>query len=69
MQWESRQLTENDNSDGEQFRSLKCGYEVNTGYNAAKNIGIRYARKQKHSLHSSPTLGSGDASKDVRLNG
>jgi len=42
---------------------------VNADYNAAKNIGIRYARKQKHRLRSSPTSAGGDAPVDVRVNG
>jgi len=62
-------FTHEDNRDGEQFCCLKCGYEVNADYNAAKNVGIRYAWKQKHSLRSSPKSTSGDAQVDVRLNG
>ena len=62
-------FTHEDNRDGEQFCCLKCGYEVNADYNAAKNVGIRYARKQKHSLRSSPKSTGGDAPVDVRLNG
>ena len=62
-------FTHDDNRSGEQFCCLKCEYEVNADYNAAKNVGIRYARKQKHRLRSSPTSGSGDAPVDVRVNG
>ncbi|WP_049934466.1 RNA-guided endonuclease InsQ/TnpB family protein [Haloplanus natans] len=62
-------FTHEDNRDGEHFECQKCGYEVNADYNAAKNIGVRYARKQIHRLRSSPTSGSGDARVDVRLNG
>ena len=54
-------FTHDDNRHGEQFRCQKCGYEVNADYNAAKNIGIRYARKRTHSLRSSPTSGNADA--------
>jgi IS605 OrfB family transposase len=54
-------FTHEDNRDGEDFECQKCGYEVNADYNAAKNIGVRYARKQIHRLRSSPTSGSGDA--------
>lgn len=62
-------FTHESNRDGEQFCCLKCGYEVNADYNAAKNIGVRYARKQQHKLRSSPKSGGGDAPVDVRLNG
>ena len=62
-------FTHKDNRHGEQFECQKCGYEVNADYNAAKNIGLRYARKRQHRLCSSPKSGSGDAPVDVRLNG
>ncbi len=62
-------FTHESNRDGEHFCCLKCGYEVNADYNAAKNIGVRYARKRQHKLRSSPKSGSGDAPVDVRLNG
>ncbi|MBP1986184.1 RNA-guided endonuclease InsQ/TnpB family protein [Halolamina salifodinae] len=62
-------FTHPDNRHGEHFCCQKCGYEVNADYNAAKNIGTRYARKQHHKLRSSPTSGSGDAPVDVRVNG
>ena len=38
-------FTHDNNRDGEQLECQKCGYEVNADYNAAKNIGVRYARK------------------------
>ncbi len=62
-------FTHEDNRHGEHFECQKCGYKVNADYNAAKNVGLRCARKQKHRLRSSPTSGSGDALVDVRLNG
>ena len=62
-------FTHDGNRHGEQFECQKCGYEVNADYNAAKNIGVRYARKRQHKLRSSPTSGSGDAQVDVRVNG
>jgi IS605 OrfB family transposase len=62
-------FTHEDNRDGEQFKCLKCGYEVNADYNGAKNIALRYMRKRTHSLRSSPKSGSGDAPVDVRING
>ncbi|MFH5802157.1 RNA-guided endonuclease InsQ/TnpB family protein [Haladaptatus sp. CMAA 1911] len=57
------------NRDGEHFHCQKCGYEVNADYNAAKNIGLRYARKRHHRLRSSSTSGSVDAPVNVRVNG
>ncbi len=62
-------FTHESNRDGEHFHCQKCGYEVNADYNAAKNIGLRYARKRHHRLRSSPTSGSGDAQVGVRING
>ncbi|WP_123620658.1 RNA-guided endonuclease TnpB family protein [Halorubrum sp. CSM-61] len=62
-------FTHESNRDCEHFECQKCGYKVNADYNAAKNIGVRYARKQEHSLRSSPKSGSGDAPVDVRVNG
>ena len=62
-------FTHDDNRHGEHFACQKCGYEVNADYNAAKNIGLRYARKRIHRLRSSPTSGDGDAPVNVRING
>ena len=62
-------FTHEDNRHGEQFHCQKCGYEVNADYNGAKNIALRYARKRRHKLRSSPTSGGGDAQVDVRVNG
>jgi IS605 OrfB family transposase len=62
-------FTHTDNRHGEHFECQKCGYTVNADYNAAKNIGTRYARKRTHSLRSSPKSENGDAPVDVRLNG
>ena len=62
-------FTHDDNRHGEHFCCQKCGYEVNADYNAAKNIGLRYARKRTHRLRSSPKSGGGDAEVDLRVNG
>ena len=62
-------FTHEDNRDGEQFKCLKCGYEINADYNGAKNVGLRYMRKRHHRLRSSPTSGSADAPVDVRIHG
>lgn len=37
-------LTHPDNRDGKQFECLKCGYELNADYNAAKNVAMQYVR-------------------------
>jgi putative transposase len=46
-----RGCTHEDNRDDKQFECQSCGYEVNAGYNAAKNIANRYCeyihREQK----------------------
>jgi IS605 OrfB family transposase len=62
-------FTHEDNRNGGHFECCKCGYAVNADYNAAKNIGLRYARKRRHRLRSSPKPGSADAPVDVRVNG
>jgi putative transposase len=61
-------FTHEDNRDGEHFCCLDCGYELHADYNAAKNIGLRYARNEYHRLRSSQTSSGGDAPVDVRLN-
>ena len=62
-------FTHERNRDGEHFHCQKCGYEVNADYNAAKNIGLRYARRRHHRLRSSPMSRNADAPVDVRVNG
>ena len=54
-------FTHPDNRDGEEFECLKCGYENHADYNAAKNIGLRYLRRNQ-------TGGDGGAPLGVRLN-
>ena len=49
------------NRDGEEFACLKCGYENHADYNAAKNIGLRYLRRNQ-------TEDGGGAPVSVRLN-
>ncbi|QPV63627.1 transposase [Halosimplex litoreum] len=39
--------TDPDNRDGEDFECLKCSYENHADYNAAKNIGLRYLRRDQ----------------------
>ncbi|WP_299236417.1 RNA-guided endonuclease InsQ/TnpB family protein [Natronomonas sp.] len=40
-------FTHPDNREGEEFDCQKCGYENHAGYNAAKNIGLRYLRRNQ----------------------
>ena len=54
-------FTHPDNRDSENFECLKCGYENHADYNAAKNIGLRYLRRNQ-------TGGDGGAPLGVRLN-
>ncbi|MEF8854288.1 MAG: RNA-guided endonuclease TnpB family protein [Haloarculaceae archaeon] len=54
-------FTHPDNHDGEDFACLKCGYENHADYNAAKNIGLRYLRRNQ-------TGDGGGAPVGVRLN-
>ncbi len=54
-------FTHLDNRDGEEFECLKCGYENHADYNAAKNIGLRYLRRNQ-------TGDGGGAPVGVRLN-
>lgn len=61
-------FTHEDNRSGERFECCKCGYTVNADYDASKNVALRYARKRRHRLRSSPKTGSADTPVDVRLN-
>ena len=54
-------FTHPDNREGENFECLKCGYENHADYNAAKNIGLRYLRRNQ-------TGSGGGAPVGVRLN-
>ena len=54
-------FTHPDNRDGEEFECLKCGYQNHADYNAAKNIGLRYLRRNQ-------TGDDGGAPVGVRLN-
>ena len=54
-------FTHPDNRDGEEFECQKCGYENHADYNAAKNIGLRYLRRNQ-------TGGDRGAPLGVRLN-
>ena len=54
-------FTHPDNRENERFECLKCGYENHADYNAAKNIGLRYLRRNQ-------TGAGGGAPVGVRLN-
>jgi putative transposase len=54
-------FTHPDNRESEDFECLKCGYENHADYNAAKNIGLRYLRRNQ-------TGDGGGAPVGVRLN-
>src|SRR6056297_3208342 len=54
-------FTHPDNREKEAFECLECGYENHADYNAAKNIGLRYLRRNQ-------TGGDGGAPLGVRLN-
>ncbi len=54
-------FTHPDNRGGETFECLKCGYENHADYNASKNVGLRYLRRNQ-------TGSDGGAPVGVRLN-
>ena len=54
-------FTHPDNRESESFECQKCGYENHADYNAAKNIGLRYLRRNQ-------TGGGEGAPLGVRLN-
>ena len=54
-------FTHPDDREGEDIECLKCGYENHADYNAAKNIGLRYLRRNQ-------TGSGGGAPLGVRLN-
>ena len=54
-------FTHPDNRESESFECLKCGYANHADYNAAKNIGLRYLRRNQ-------TGDGGGAPLGVRLN-
>jgi len=40
-------VTHPENREGDDFECLNCGYETHADYNAAKNIGSRYLRRNQ----------------------
>jgi putative transposase len=54
-------FTHPDNRESDSFECLKCGYQNHADYNAAKNIGLRYLRRNQ-------TGDDGGAPLGVRLN-
>jgi IS605 OrfB family transposase len=57
-------FTHEDNRDGSTFECLKCGYTLDSDYNAAKNIAVKYAKRLRRSHKSS----DGGVSVDIPLN-
>jgi len=53
-------FTHEDNRDGDEFVCQKCGKELHSDYNAARNIGMRYLRNRRKS-------GSGGATNHLAL--
>ena len=51
-------FTHDDNRHGEHFECQKCGYEASADYNAAKTIGLRYARKRTRRTGPRPRRGA-----------
>jgi putative transposase len=61
-------FTHENNRDGNGFACRSCGYELHADYNAAKNIGLRYARNEHHRPRLSQMSSGGDAPVNVRIN-
>jgi len=53
-------FTHDDNRDGDEFACLKCGKELHSDYNAARNIAARYLRNRRKT-------GSGGATNHLAL--
>ncbi len=49
-----------ENREGDEFQCLKCDYELHADYNAAKNIGMKYVRRE-------PTSHAGRATSHLAL--
>ena len=62
-------FTHPDNRDGEDFECLKCGYQNHADYNAAKNIGLRYLRRNQTGAGGGAPLGVRLNSGTVNVNG
>jgi transposase len=52
-------FTHPDNRNREAFECLKCDYENHADYNAAKNIGVRYLRRNQTGDDGGVRLNSG----------
>jgi len=53
-----------DSRSGKRFRCVECGYEVNSDYNAAKNVGLRFLIEE---IPASHTRSSGRATRQLAL--
>ncbi len=62
-------FTHPDNREDEAFECLKCGYKNHADYNAAKNIGLRYLRRNQTGSDGGAPLGVRLNSGTVTVNG
>jgi len=62
-------FTHPDNREGETFECLKCGYENHADYNGAKNIGLRYLRRNQTGDGGGASVGIALNSGTVNANG
>ncbi|GAA0284906.1 hypothetical protein GCM10009000_119950 [Halobacterium noricense] len=62
-------FTHPDNRDSEEFECLKCGYENHADYNTAKNIGLRYLRRNQTGDDEGAPLGVCLHSGTLNVNG
>jgi IS605 OrfB family transposase len=62
-------FTHPDNRESESFECQKCGYENHADYNAAKNIGLRYLRRNQTGGDEGAPLGVRLNSGTVNVNG
>ena len=62
-------FTHPDNREGKEFNCLECGYENHADYNAAKNIGLRYLRRNQTGGDRGAPLGVRLNSGTMKMNG
>ncbi len=62
-------FTHPDNRNGEDFECLKCGYQNHADYNAAKNIGLRYLRRNQTGDGGGAPVGVALNSGTLKVNG
>jgi transposase, IS605 OrfB family, central region len=62
-------FTHSDNRDAEECECQKCGYENHADYNAAKNIGLRYLRRNQTGGDEGALMGMRLNSGTMKVNG